>query len=119
MLHPDSQRLLLEDVITFWAFNEMLENTGQANDPMELVVARQMALEKTGIFETCTPTMAWNYRFGDMSALLAERGAQISRFKDIPERQDLPRSRPKRVAAVAASDVWIGLSPRKRQKRMQ
>jgi hypothetical protein len=118
----------------FSAFHQMLEDTKQAEDPMELISAREMALESAGIFGNVTPTMAWNYHFGDIDAFYTERDAQAKAqaalFNPLPdfelndpsehqESRRLEKSppRPKRAAALAASDVWIGLSPRKRQKR--
>jgi hypothetical protein len=51
--------------------------TGQEDDPVELVEARNMALATEGLFASCTPTMAWNYHFGDIEAFYAERFAQV------------------------------------------
>jgi hypothetical protein len=55
-----------------------LAETGQDRDPAELVEARNMALAKQGLFASCTPTMAWNYHFGDIEAFYAERFAQVN-----------------------------------------
>jgi hypothetical protein len=95
----------------FWA------ETGQENDPVELVEARNMALATRGLFASCTPTMAWNYHFGDMEAFYAERFAQVDAENSLAESQDVPRQRPKRAAAATASEAWKELSPRKRQRR--
>lgn len=35
-----------------------LTETGQEEDPAELVEARNIALAKQGVFASCTPTMA-------------------------------------------------------------
>ncbi|KAF2729526.1 hypothetical protein EJ04DRAFT_515838 [Polyplosphaeria fusca] len=64
-----------------------------------------MALATEGLFASCTPTMAWNYHFGDMEAFYTERFA------------DEPAQRLKRAAAIAAPDAWKTLSPRKRHRR--
>jgi hypothetical protein len=50
-----------------------LAETGQQDDPVELVEARNIALATAGLFATCTLTIAWNYHFGDMEAFYAER----------------------------------------------
>jgi hypothetical protein len=93
-------------------FNYMAE-TGQQDDPLKLIQARHMALDR-GLFADCTPTMAWNFYFGDREAFYAEKYAQAP--NPLLESQDKPRRAPKRAAAVTASDAWIGLSPRKRQR---
>jgi len=54
-----------------------LAETGQENDPMELVEARHMALATSGLFASCTPIMAWNYHFGDKEAFYAKRSTQV------------------------------------------
>ena len=86
-----------------------LADTGQESDPAELVEARNMALATHGLFESCTPTMAWNYHFGDMEAFEAERFAQV-------DAQNAPTSRPKRAAAMAAPEAWRSLGLRKRRR---
>jgi len=73
--------------------------------------------ETSGVFADCTPTMAWNFYFGDKEAFFTERFAQARAQNSLIEPQDVPRPRPKRAAAMTASDAWIGLSPRKRQRR--
>ncbi|PVH99619.1 hypothetical protein DM02DRAFT_429638 [Periconia macrospinosa] len=90
--------------------------TGQEDDPAELVEARNMALATEGLFEDCTPTMAWNYHFGDMEAFYVERFAQVAARDALAESQDAPTPRPKRAAAVAAPKAWKGLGPRKRRR---
>jgi hypothetical protein len=107
----------LSNYSDMWAVTGFIENTGQGKDPMELVLARQMALETNGTFASCTPTMAWNYYFGEMAAFQAERHAQVRARDPFTRLQELARQRPKRAAAVAASDAWKGLSPRKRRRR--
>jgi hypothetical protein len=42
-----------------------LEQTGQENDPLELAVARQWALDTTGTFANCPPERAWELAFGE------------------------------------------------------
>jgi len=96
-------------------FNYMAE-TGQKDDPLELIEARNMALDTSGVFASCTPIMAWNYHFRNKEAFYAERFAQVN-TQNTFESQDVPRQRPKRAAAVTASDAWKGLSPQKRQRR--
>jgi hypothetical protein len=86
-----------------------LTETGQEEDPAELVEARNMALAKQGVFASCTPTMAWNYHFGDLEAFYTERFAVIEPEVTFPRR-------PKRAAAVAAPEAWKTLSPRKRRR---
>jgi hypothetical protein len=93
-----------------------LAETGQDGDPAELVEARNMALAKQGLFASCTPTMAWNYHFGDMEAFYAERFAQADAQDAIVEPEDTSTRRPKRASAVAAPEAWKDLSPRKRQR---
>lgn len=97
-------------VTNFW------RETGQEDDPVELIEARNMALATEGLFASCTPTMAWNYHFGDMEAFYAERFAQVDAQNALIEPQDVPRPRPKRAAAMAASDAWKTLGPRKRPR---
>jgi hypothetical protein len=45
-----------------------LAEIGQEGDPLQLITAREMALDAVGIFAECTPTMAWNAHFGDKEA---------------------------------------------------
>ena len=100
-----------------FATNDFLVETGQEGDPVELVEARNMALATEGLFASCTPTMAWNYHFGDMEAFYAERFAQVEAQNALPEPQAIATPRPKRAAARAAPDAWKGLGPRKRHRR--
>ena len=93
-----------------------LAETGQDGDPAELVEARNMALAKQGLFASCTPTMAWNYHFGDMEAFYAERFAQADAQDAIVEPEDTSTRRPKRASAVAAPEAWKDLGPRKRRR---
>ncbi|CAN9448765.1 unnamed protein product [Alternaria alternata] len=97
-----------------------LAQTGQQDDPAELVEARNMALATEGLFASCTPTMAWNYHFGDMNAFYSERFEQVDAQNAIAEPQHEPqhepRQRPKRAAAAAASEAWKDLGPRKRTR---
>jgi hypothetical protein len=127
--HPPSLEEFIADVErrrdqpVLYQYNDMLSatdflhETGQEQDPAELVEARNMALATHGIFASCTPSMAWNYHFGDMEAFYAERFAQVDAQTTANEARDGPRSRPKRVAAAVASEAWKSLSPRKRQRR--
>ncbi|KAK7189941.1 hypothetical protein PSPO01_03662 [Paraphaeosphaeria sporulosa] len=107
-----------------FAVSNFLVETGQEDDLVELVEARNMALAIEGLFASCTPTMAWNYHFGDMEAFYAERFAQVDAQnallepqRALPEPRDEPVQRPKRAAAIAAPDTWKTLSPRKRHRR--
>ena len=97
------------------ATNFLIE-IGQEQDPIELIKARNIALATHGVFASYTPTMAWNYHFGDMEAFYAERFAQVDKLTAGDKTLDLLRPRPKRAAAAAASDAWKSLSPRKRQR---
>lgn len=97
------------------ATNFLIE-TGQEGDPAELVEARNMALATQGLFESCTPTMAWNYHFGDMEAFYSEKFAQVDAQNLSNERQSASMLRPKRAAAIAAPEAWRGLGLRKRRK---
>jgi hypothetical protein len=92
-----------------------LKETGQQGDPPKLVEARRMALDTTGLFADCTPTMAWNFHFGSMEAFHTERQARLEAQNGFLGSLDTPR--PKRAAAAMASDAWIGLSARKRKRR--
>jgi hypothetical protein len=111
-----SQPVLYECNDMISATNFLVE-TGQEEDPAELVEARNMALATQGLFASCTPTMAWNYHFGDMEAFYTERFAQVDAQNSVMEPQDVPRLRPKRAAAATASEAWKSLSPRKRPRR--
>ena len=75
-----------------------------------------MTLAKQGLFASCTPTMAWNYHFGDMEAFYAERFAQVDAQDASVEHEDTSTRRPKRAAAVAALEAWKNLGPRKRRR---
>lgn len=93
-----------------------LAETGQQDNPAELVEARNMALATEGLFASCTPTIAWNYHFGDIEAFYAERFTQADTQNAIDEREDASTPRPKRAAAVAAPEAWKSLGPRKRRR---
>jgi hypothetical protein len=82
-----------------------LAETGQQDDPAELVEARNMALATEGLFASCTPTMAWNYHFGDMEAFYSERLAQVDAQNALSKPQNKPTQRPKRAAAAMASEA--------------
>ena len=58
-------------------FNYMAE-TGQKDDPLELIKAWNIALDISGVFTSCTLTMAWNYYFRNKEAFYAERFAQAN-----------------------------------------
>lgn len=98
------------------ALANFLGETGQQTDPMELVEARQMALDTTGLFAECTPRMAWNFCFGDREVFYAERRAQMrarNPFSEAP----LASSRPlKRAAAKEAQDAPIRRSKPQNRK---
>jgi hypothetical protein len=94
---------------------DYLKETAQQGDPPKLIEARRMALDTIGLFADCTPTMAWNFHFGSMEAFHRERQARLQAQNGFLGSLDTPR--PKRVAAATASDAWIGLSSRKRQRR--
>jgi hypothetical protein len=98
------------------AATNFLAETGQEDDPAELVEARNMALATQGLFASCTPTMAWNYHFGDMEAFYAERFAQVDGQNALAEPVDVPTPRPKRAAAVAAPEAWKSLGPRRKRR---
>ena len=68
--------------------------TGQEDDPAELVEARSMALATQWLFKNCTPTMAWNYHFGDMEAFHTERFAQVAAQNALVEPQHVSERRP-------------------------
>lgn len=125
--NPDLQEC--EDPV---ALANFLRDSRQENDSIELVVARQMALDTTGIYADCTPRMAWNYHFGDKDAFYAERfdriraknafaGAHVASTQHLkrstPEvdTHDVPSRPSKRVAAEKASNAWTGLIGRKGQ----
>ena len=76
-----------------------------------------MALATEGMFASCTPTMAWNYHFGDMDAFYTEKFAQVDAQDIRIEPRDVPRQRSKRAAAATASEAWKGFGPRKRTSR--
>lgn len=98
------------------AATNFLAETGQEEDPAELVEARNIALAKQGLFASCTLSIAWNYYFGDMEAFYAERFVQVNAWDALVEHEDIPLSRPKRAAAVAALEAWKSLGPRKRRR---
>ena len=99
------------------AFERHLQETGQQNDPLELINAREMALATTGIYANCTPKMAYNYYFGDREAFYTERFAQVQANHPFATPAVQVSRPPKRTAAQQASAAWAGLSPRKRQRR--
>ena len=82
-----------------------LTETGQEEDPAELVEARNIALAKQGVFASCTPTMAQDYHFRDIEAFYAERFAQVNAQDAIVKPEILSTPRPKRAAAVAAPEA--------------
>jgi hypothetical protein len=93
-----------------------LAETGQEEDPAELVEARNMALATQALFASCTPTMAWNYHSRDIEAFYAKRFAQVKAQKALIEREDVPTPRPKRAAAVAVPEAWKSLGLRKKRR---
>jgi len=112
---------------------DFLRDSRQEDDPHELVLAREMALDTTGIFADCTPRMAWNCHFGDREAFHAERHRRtrarnpfeahststehLKRAAPEEEAQDAPNRPSKRVAAEKASNAWTALLGRKGQRR--
>ena len=97
-----------------------LEQTGQEDDPIELVQAREAALATTGIFADCTPTIAYHLTIGSMDTYRAEKARQqslVGAIAPTKANQLEPNRAPKRAAAQKASTAWAELSPRKRQRR--
>jgi hypothetical protein len=56
---------------------KFLAETGQEEDPPELVETWNLTLATQGIFDSCTPTMARKYLIGDKEAFYAERFEHI------------------------------------------
>ncbi len=109
---------ILHNCSDLFTATKHLEDTGQADDPVELIEARRMALDTSGIYADCTPTMAWNFHFGDKEAFYRERFAQVRAQNPLfALSSDASTQRPKRRAAEVAPKAWIGLGPRKRQRR--
>ena len=50
-----------------------LAHTGQEDDPVEIVHAREMALATTGLFANCTPKMAYHLAMGNINTFMAEK----------------------------------------------
>ena len=95
-----------------------LAQTGQEDDPLEIVHAREMALATTGLYANCTPTMAYHLAIGNMNAFTAEKTRLGAPERLSEQLSEAPIHQPlKRVAAQKASAAWAGLSPRKRQRR--
>jgi hypothetical protein len=127
----------------FNSFQRHLVETGQQDDPIELIVAREAALATTGPYAEWTPEMAYNYHFGDREAFYTAQAAQVrarhpflassaqpaSHSEDLAARKARLQARhsranliqptrpPKRAAAERAPDVWAGLAQRKKQRR--
>jgi hypothetical protein len=99
------------------AYSQYLAETGQEDDSPELINAREMALATTGLFADCTPTMAYNYHFGDKEAFYSERFARVAARGSLPDSEVISGHRPKRATAERAPASWIELTPRKRQRR--
>jgi len=98
------------------AATNFLIETGQEEDPVELVEERNMALATEGLSASCTPAMAWNYHFGDMKAFYTERFAQVRAQNALLEPLDAPTPRPKRAAEMAVPGACKTLGPRKRHR---
>jgi hypothetical protein len=95
------------------AFGDFLKETGQEADPVDLVLARQMALDTTGVFAESTPRMAWNWHFGDKNAFYAEKAAQ-NRARDALSNAHSASTQPlKRPAPEEAQDASI---PRRKKR---
>jgi hypothetical protein len=93
-----------------------LAQTGQEDDPREIVHAREMALATAGLFSDCTPTMAYYLATGNNNAFIRERN-RVRASEGVSNSEVSAHRAPKRAAALKASTVWAELSPRKRQKR--
>jgi hypothetical protein len=75
-----------------------LVQTGQEDDPLEIVHAREIALATTGLYANCTPTMAYYLAVGNQEAFLAEKTRQTA--------TEVSTSRPpKRAAAQKTSTI--------------
>jgi hypothetical protein len=94
-----------------------LAQTGQEDDSIELVNAREMALATTGLFADCTPTMAYYIATGNQIALIRERN-RVRASEEASQSELSAHRAPKRAAAQKASTVWAELGPRKRQRRL-
>jgi hypothetical protein len=81
-----------------------LAETGQEEDPAELVEAWNMALAKQGLFASCTLTIAYNYHFRDMEAFYSKRFAQVNAQNALVEREDVRTLRPKRAGWLVGID---------------
>jgi hypothetical protein len=81
-----------------------LAKTYQDTDPVELIEARNMALATIGVYADCTPTMVWNFHFGNKEDFYAGRFAQVRARHPFLETQDATEPR-KRAAAVKAPDA--------------
>jgi len=77
-----------------------MAETGQESDPPELILARNMALDTTGRFAKCTPTMAWNCHFGDREAYERELFRQ-ARARNPLSGSSLPPGPPRVSGALA------------------
>ena len=78
-----------------FAFTSYAAETGQENDPAELILARNMALDTTGRYAECTPTMAWNYHFGDSEAYDREIRRQARARNPLGSESSLPPDWPR------------------------
>ena len=92
----------------------LLEATGQEDDPIELVLAREMALDTTGVYADCTPRMAWNCHFGDKQAFWDERAARV-RARDPFSEAHLASGRPLKRAAPGETQADMVAPTRKKR----
>lgn len=58
------------------ALESYLRETGQQDDPLELVMARKVALSTTGQYANWTAKMTYNWYFGNRTAFYRKRFAQ-------------------------------------------
>jgi hypothetical protein len=109
-LHP-----VLQECSDPTALTDFLRETNQETDSLELVIARQMALDTTGLYADCTPRMAWNFHFGDKNAFYTERSAQINARSAFPEAHSASTRPLKRAAPKEAQDAPIQEPKKKRR----
>jgi hypothetical protein len=111
------------------AREKYLKETGQYDDPPELIFAREQALATEGKYASYTTRMVYNYHFGthrefDRVLMLQAWSRHPFNRTNTASRPVNPDTvpqramggRPKRRAAEQASAAWAGLSPQKRQR---
>jgi hypothetical protein len=97
--------------------SNFLAETGQEDDRFELVLAREMALDTTGLYADCTPRMAWNYCFGDKRIFYAERSAQVNARNTLSNAVPTSNRGLKRAAPDDSKDMSIPHAKRQDRKR--